>query len=66
MFICGPVSILNCIGLQACPCLFAREIIQSLARWGAMDEGDAVFGAGAELNLDSQVLDHFPLTPLRF
>jgi hypothetical protein len=54
MFICGPVSILNCIGLQACSCSFAQEIIQSPSM-GAMDEGDAVFDDGAEVNIDPQV-----------
>lgn len=29
---------------------------------GVMEEGDAVFGSGAEVNLDSQVLCHFSLS----
>jgi hypothetical protein len=31
-----------------------------------MEEGDAVFGAGAEVNLDSQVCVSFPFDPIAF
>lgn len=33
--------------------------LKAMKAMGAMEEGDAVFGTGSEVNLDSQVLYHW-------
>jgi hypothetical protein len=40
--------------------------MKAIKTTGAMEEGDAVFGAGAEVNLDSQVCVSFPFDPIAF
>lgn len=40
--------------------------LKAMKAMGAMEEGDAVFGSGAEVNLDSQVLYHLKLCRLSY
>jgi len=40
--------------------------MNAIKTMGAMEEGDAVFGAGAEVNLDSQVCMICLLDPIAF
>lgn len=39
--------------------------VKAIKAMGAMEEGDAVFGSGAEVNLDSQVHDYLSFHSFR-